>query len=148
MGVHSTFTDEVGDMICDEIVEGKSLSKVCRENSLSISTVMKWLKLHEHFRENYTHARIESGHTVADVIGDIRQKLMDGEIDPQVARVAIDAAKWEAGRRAPKVYGDKLQVGGAEDLAPIRTQSTIDISGLPTEALEALQQAFGGSKDE
>ena len=35
--------------------------------------------------------------------------MLDGKITPEQARVAIDSLKWSAGKRKPKVYGDRIQ---------------------------------------
>ena len=37
----------------------------------------------------------------------------------QAARLRIWARQWYASKLAPKKYGDKLAVGGAEDLGPV-----------------------------
>ncbi len=72
---------------------------------------------------------------------------MDGKLDPNAARVAIDAYKWAAGKRKPKVYGDKVAIGGASDLPPIQTAKQLDVSNLSLEELEvlgaALQKSLG-----
>ena len=36
-------------------------------------------------------------------------------------RLRVDARKWLASKMAPKKYGDKLAVGGADDLGPVQT---------------------------
>ena len=35
---------------------------------------------------------------------------MSGEVDPAVARVAIDAYKWSSGKKKPKKYGDMIKI--------------------------------------
>ena len=57
------------------------------------------------FRQQYAHAREAQGDIYADCVVDT---AMDATIDPAVARVRIDALKWAAGKRKPKVYGDKV----------------------------------------
>lgn len=96
--------------ICDWLAGGKSLAGYCRENEIGYSTVMQWLDGDPTFAENYARAREEAGHADADAVTDIRERVLRGEIAPDVARVAIDAAKWSAGKRQPKKYGDKLDV--------------------------------------
>jgi hypothetical protein len=54
----------------------------------------------------------------ADEIKDAARRVARGEIDPQAGRVLIDALKWDAGKRKPKVYGDKVVLGGDPD-APV-----------------------------
>ena len=41
-------------------------------------------------------------------------------------RVKIDAYKWRAARLAPKRYGDKLALTGADDAPPIQTKLTVE----------------------
>lgn len=60
----------------------------------------------------YARAREASADADADDIGDIGKRTLSGEYDPQAARVAIDALKWAAGKKKPKVYGDKLDLSG------------------------------------
>ena len=71
---------------------------------------MQWLDEDEKFSENYTRARENAADADADIITDIREQVVAGTIAPDVARVAIDAAKWSAGKRKPKKYGDKLDL--------------------------------------
>lgn len=104
------------DAICEALASGDSLVKILRENGMpNYSTVMRWLGDDEAFRENYARAREAQGDAYADRIDDVADRVLSGEIDPQAARVAIDALKWSAGKRLPKKYGDKLglDVNGA-----------------------------------
>lgn len=97
--------------ICDWIASGKSLAAWCRENKeISYSRVMTWLRESEDFQKDYARAHVDSGDADADQIKDITNRVVAGELDPQAARVAIDALKWTAGKRQPKKYGDKLEI--------------------------------------
>lgn len=101
------------DAICEAIAAGDSLLKTLRKKGMpGYSTVMRWLADDEAFRENYARAREAQGDADADKIGDITERVLAGKLDPQAARVAIDALKWSAGKRQPKKYGDKLDVSG------------------------------------
>jgi hypothetical protein len=57
------------------------------------------------FYAHYVRAREEQANAYADEIVDITK---EAGIDPATARMRIDALKWIAGKRKPKVYGDKL----------------------------------------
>lgn len=57
------------------------------------------------FYAHYVRAREEQAHAYADEIVDVSR---DKEVDPATARMRVDALKWIAGKRKPKVYGDKL----------------------------------------
>ena len=43
-------------------------------------------------------------------LDEINRRVLNGEIDPQAARLVSDNFKWTAARLLPKVYGDKQQV--------------------------------------
>lgn len=106
------FSQAVADVICDRLAEGESLRAICRDDEMpAISTVFKWLGKPENapFVEQYARAREEQAENDADKVTDLGDRCARGEIDPQAARVAIDAAKWSAGKRLPKKYGERIQ---------------------------------------
>jgi hypothetical protein len=150
-GRPSTYSHEVAEQICRGIAEGNSLISVLKEDDElpSYTTIMKWLKDIPEFADNYARAREDQADHDADKISDIAERVVKGLIEPQAARVAIDAYKWAAGKRKPKVYGDKVAIGGASDLPPIQTSKQLDVSNLSLEELEVLGAALQKSiKDE
>lgn len=102
--------EQHADLICEWIAEGKSLASYCRDNKVRYGSVTEWLNEDEQFAANYTRAREDSADADADKINDIAGKVERGEMDPNAARVAIDAYKWSSGKRKPKKYGDKQEV--------------------------------------
>ena len=67
----------------------------------------------------------------------IEDRTIAGEINPAAARAVLASKQWRAAKLAPKKYGDKLQLGGADDLAPLQggsvtVNNTIEIP--PAEA--------------
>lgn len=122
------FTPEIANTICERIAGSESLKSICSEDGMpSESTIRNWLargvkdeEPFASFLRQYGHAREAQADTDADAVGDIGRKTLTGEYDPQAARVAIDALKWSAGKRAPKKYGEKVQLSGDEDGAPIK----------------------------
>lgn len=141
------FTEEMADRILHGIAEGNSLVSILKEDDElpSYTTVMKWLRLYPEFAANYARAREDQADHDADKIGDIAERVVKGEVDAQAARVAIDAYKWAAGKRKPKVYGEKMMVGGAADMEPIKTTTQLDVSNLSLEQLDALSAALQAS---
>ncbi|MCF1502182.1 hypothetical protein L0F51_00185 [Afifella sp. H1R] len=101
---------------------------------------MRWLQVNDAFRQQYARARSEQADADADAIGDIAERVLRGEVEPNAGRVAIDALKWSAGKRKPKKYGDKLAIGGDRNMDPI---STVDLTNLSDEQLAALKAVFG-----
>tara|TARA_R110000824_G_scaffold359628_2_gene547217 strand:+ start:380 stop:766 length:387 start_codon:yes stop_codon:yes gene_type:complete len=105
------YNEAVGDMICEQLAEGKSLVKILKKPKMpSYSTVMKWLRLNDDFAQNYARAREDSADNDFDNVRDIGDQVRQGLLDPAAARVAIDALKWTAGKMKPKKYGDKLDL--------------------------------------
>ena len=138
------FTDEVADRILHGIAEGNSLVSILKEDDElpSYTTVMKWLREYPEFAANYARAREDQADHDADKIGDIAEQVVAGKVDPQAARVAIDAYKWAAGKRKPKVYGEKMMVGGSADMDPIQMTRQLDVSNLSLEELDVLGAAL------
>ena len=112
-GRPSIFNDEVCNEICIRIACGESLASICRDGKMpGYRTVIMWLgdPTKEKFLQDYTRAREEQGDADADAVADVGRRVLSGELDPQAARVAIDALKWTAGKRRPKKYGDRLDL--------------------------------------
>jgi hypothetical protein len=91
------------------IADGGTWETACQALKVSSFTLSKWLRDDDDLAKQYAHAREAQGDIYADRVIDT---AMDPTIDPAVARVRIDALKWAAGKRKPKVYGDKLELGG------------------------------------
>ena len=108
-GRPSSYTDEMAGRICAMLGEGMPLRAVCAEDGMpSVSTVFRWLERNEAFRERYARARDVQAQVVAEQGFQEAMKAGAG-LDPQAARVRFDAARWLAGKLAPKVYGEKVQ---------------------------------------
>jgi hypothetical protein len=130
----SSFTQKIADLICERIADGESLRKICMDENLpDKATVFRWLAKHDAFCDQYARAREAQADTLADEILDISD---DGRNDTYESdsgtltnhdviarsRLRVDARKWLASKMAPKKYGDKLAVGGADDLPPVMVE--------------------------
>ena len=102
---------EVKAAICERLANGESLAAICRDSTMpSVYTVMGWLREDDVFSQDYARSREYQAEHYAARIADIGDRTLNGEYDPQAARVAVDALKWTAGKMLPKKYGDKLDV--------------------------------------
>lgn len=110
----STYDPVICEMICERLAEGEPLIRICAEpGTPSVGTVFNWLKAHAEFREIYALAREVQGHVMFDAVGEVID-----EATPQtayLAKVKIDGLRWQAGRLAPKSYGDLKERTPAED---------------------------------
>jgi len=136
----SSFDSELANEICERLSEGKSLLEICRDTHMpNVRSVYRWRRENDQFALDYARAREDQGDTNADEIADVRKQVANGELDPQAGRVVIDALKWEAGRRKPKVYGDSTMLKHANaDGELIRT--SFDASLLSPEERDMMRQ--------
>lgn len=136
MGRHREYTTEMGDKICEQLADGKSLRAICADDDMpNRATVFRWLAdpSMSEFSDQYTRAREDQAEFYAASIIDISDESeveakYDGEdvrLDLSSTAVArnrlrVDARKWYASKLAPKKYGDlqKLELTG-KDGAPI-----------------------------
>lgn len=137
-GRPSRYTEAIGDEICERLANGESLKGICSEGLLpSMRTVLRWLADDENegFRRKYAHAREAQADALADEMLEIADDAtndwmlrnreghesweLNGE-HIQRSRLRLDARKWLASKLAPKKYGDKIGIGGADDLPPIK----------------------------
>jgi len=158
-------TNELEDDILSRIACGESLRGICAEDGMpNISTVIRWLAADEDFARKYTRAREMQAEILADEMLDIADndksdridiKDKDGNIirteqnNVAVARskLKLEQRRWWAEKLRPKVYGNKVAVGGADDMPAIKTSQQLDVSNLSLDELEvlgaALQKSLG-----
>jgi hypothetical protein len=112
-GRPTKYSEELTDRICLAISEGESLTSICLAGDMpGTSTVYDWLRDNEDFSDKYAQARLRQGHTYADAAMDAAHRAVSSESNTEVQglRLLVDTLKWAAGKRQPKVYGDKLDV--------------------------------------
>ena len=152
-GRPSTYTEEMGELLCVRLGLGESLAQICRDEGMpSQATVYVWLLRFPEFQERYVRAREEQAETHADEIVSIADETPEttpiydsnGElirIDLSSAYIAwqkqrIDARKWNAAKQRPKKYGDRITHGGDDD-NPVVVEHNLNVFG---ELLKAIKQ--------
>jgi hypothetical protein len=148
-GRPSGFTPELADKLCEQIASGKSNREACKTLSITNSAMYSWLQKNREFQEQYAHAReMQADLLFGEIIAiadelEIEATYRGGTVKLDVsaaavarARLRIDARKWMAAKLAPKKYGDKLQVGGTEDLPAVKHESMITLT--PDEAYKRM----------
>jgi hypothetical protein len=104
-------TPETFDAICERLANGESLRAICRDEEMpSIWAFLRHVDKDAEAAQHYTRAREANGDYHGSSVAQIAADVVAGVIPPDVARVAMDAHKWTAGRLKPKVYGDKAQL--------------------------------------
>ena len=139
----SDYSEEITDLICEEIALGRALHKLCeeRDDFPSEATVYRWLEKHSEFQEKYTRARERQAERRAEEL----ILIADTEKDAAVARNMIDVRKWAAAKLLPKKYGDRTttEITGANG-APIQLEArrTINLEAMDDETLQQVEQAL------
>lgn len=115
------FSQGLFNRICERIADGESLRAICQDADMpSATSVMRWLAADAGLSEQYARAREIQGDGEFDKAREIAFAATPETV--QVARLQYDAVKWRAGKLRPKVYGDKVAIGGADDLPAIKTE--------------------------
>jgi hypothetical protein len=112
IGRPSLFTDELADMICDRLMDGRSLRQICTDADMPHRlTIIRWTGENEAFATKCARARAMQADLMDDMILDVANACTN---DTALAdRVKISAYQWRASKLAPKTYGDKLQHANA-----------------------------------
>ncbi len=101
--------EDVPELI-DDVASGKSLRAACVDRGIHPGHTYAFLRADDRLWANYARARTIRGDEQGHRVGEIVDKVITGEIAPDVARAAIDGLKWTAGRMAPKLWGDRQQI--------------------------------------
>lgn len=104
---------EVHRRVCEGIANKMSLRAICAQPGMpNRDTIRVWLLEDEEFAERYHVAREARADARSEYIDEICDEVKSGKLDPNAARVIIDAEKWQAGKENSKRYGDKLNFDG------------------------------------
>ena len=127
-GRPSSYTPEIAEEICTQLIHGESMFKICQGDGMPhYVTVWRWLDAHPDFATGCARAR------------ELQAEFMDYKImetaenctrdDAFAAKVKIAAYQWRAMKLAPKKYGDRLDI---KQDTTVRT-----VSDTPEDAKEA-----------
>ena len=104
-----------GAKACDLIACGESTESAWRKLGNKRgdgSAIVKRAHSDPVFAQDYARAMAIRAERDVEKLLRIGDRIIAGEIAPDAGRVAADIIKWTAARRAPKVFGDKLQLDG------------------------------------
>ncbi len=145
-------------LICQSMSEGLSDRKAAALHGVPVSNFWRWVAENEAFQKRYDAARETLyRHWETDILeiadttheGVIRKdKLLGSEIETRDMtdhrRLRIQTRQWLLGKLKPKRYGDKMALGGADDLPPIQSKS--DVTLAPEDAYKQMIGASGNGR--
>lgn len=94
------------------------------ENGFVQQTVINWIDADNDRAGHYARARDERADFVFESLDDVSDQAVRAETAVEVAglRLKADNIKWKLARMNAKKYGDKLAVGGADDMPGIKIE--------------------------
>jgi len=128
-------TDALSAKICSRMAQGESLRSICRSDGMpALGSVFRWVADDLRFREQYEAAMAQRAEGLFEEILEIADSsvgdttVVDGVSKSNFevvarSRLRVDARKWMLSKMLPKKYGDKLAIGGAEDMPPVKLMS-------------------------
>ena len=102
-------TKQLTTAILTLISEGSSVRNACYDNGVKPTTFLTAVRKDGKLAEQYARARDMCADWHFDGIWDDIDAVERGDLDPQAARVAIDAKKWILARMRPDAYGDRVR---------------------------------------
>ena len=144
---HTTYSQDKVDAILARVSGHESLRAICADVGVPIGTFLGWVADRTDLAEQYARAKATQAEALAleivqiadeaDVVASYQGEEVVLDLSPTAIarnRLRVDARKWVASKLLPKVYGDKLAVGGADDMPPVQHNVTLD----PAEAYKRL----------
>lgn len=155
-GRPSKYTPQIAQEICERLSTGEPLAQICRDDHMPSSrTVGDWKVAHEQFSADFARAREDGFDAIAldclaiadetkfDTVSTEAGERANSEwISRSKLRVETRLkllAKWD-----PKRYGEKMAIGGADDLPPLQTISDGDLQA----KIAALMAKNGSAEQE
>ena len=123
MAGQSSFTDALGEQICDALATGESLLSLCRRLTLKESTVRKWTEMFPEFGAKYARAREDGDDIEFERLAEMASeepRIVEDKVDSgwvNWKRNQIDTAKWMLARKRPKKYGDRVDLNHSGEVA-------------------------------
>lgn len=111
MGRPSDYLEEVADDICSLLANGESLKTICERPGMpNRSTIYRWLRGNDDFRNNYARATEDRADAMFEDILTIADNVKEDPVDIAKAKLKIDTRKWVLSRMNPKKFSDKQSV--------------------------------------
>jgi hypothetical protein len=124
------------DGLCDRVDAGESVNQVAVSIGVTRRSLWDWIDAEPtrsaRVREALKNSAAEYDDKAEKVLLDLPRDATPAEVAR--ARELAQHYRWRASKRNPKKYGDKLQLGGAEDLPPMQH----NIKQTPEEAYLAM----------
>jgi hypothetical protein len=105
LGRPSLYTEELAEKICDLIMDGNSMRRICLMPGMpNRVTVVRWMQKDPTFESKCARAREWQADYMDDLVLDTANECTSETA--QADKVKISAYQWRASKLKPKVYGN------------------------------------------
>ena len=102
-------TSELTEQICQELMNGQPLTRICNRKELpSLATVNRWITKHPSFAKQITNARRVGCQYYLDKM--IEELETMSAKDVGIVREKLHHYRWLSSKLLPNLYGDKQEV--------------------------------------
>jgi hypothetical protein len=129
-------SQEKANAVCAKVAEGLSLRKACEAEGMTHPTFLRWCDEDKALADQYARARATGTDAEFEALNELQdmepQTGPSGTVDAGwVAwkRLQVDTKKWELSKKAPKKYGDKVELAGGLELGVRRIERVIRDTG-------------------
>ena len=136
------------DEVCEMIADGCSLAQIGAKFDRSRNVIWKFLHKDEEHRQAYLAALQERGFHHANMIERLVLKVENGEMPPDVARVAIDGRKWIASRFHPNLLSEKLIGNITHHQSSIQDQHLVALKSIVEKRKRQIEKDEKARKEE
>lgn len=157
----SSYTEEVGEYVCRKLANGESLTRIAESLGVDLWTIYYWKQKNDSFSQNFAQARVQEADAMDAAIRDIADETRAGRLNPQAARVVMEAYKWRAERLKPATYGAQSQINhvtthqlnqldrmAVEDLRALKAKLLIPLINPKAKIIEPIPEGGGPSDDD
>lgn len=147
-GRPDTFSQAKADAIIERVSGHESLRAICDAVGVPAGTFLGWVADRPELAEHYARAkRMQAEAMAAELLAIADDSSNDTILTKdgnEVAnaewiarsRLRVDTRKWILSKMLPKVYGDKIAIGGADDLPAVKVDANVVID--PSEAYKRM----------
>jgi hypothetical protein len=147
-GIPTVYSEKIGDLILQGIEEGKTLSKVLKQEGMpQLTTVLRWVEANPVFADRLRLARVAYAEALHDRIVDKAEGLLESpasKSELESMKEGFAVLKWSAEKQAPEKYGSR-KVDGAQGGIVIQISTGIDRSTVVEVQGERITE--GGGED-
>lgn len=135
---HFEYSDALGDIICQKIMEGTSFTDIPTiEKMPSLTTIRYWMRSHRDFADKIAFAKRVRAEKMRDEAVRIGKESVDADKNDVPGRaLAVATLKWAAEKDDPATYGNKVEVSGGVTVqmileTGIKRRSDYEQAGIP-----------------